>query len=93
MLRCCERLVTALAASDGDGPDEILVEGVWTMALLSYARCFSDGADGVSRLSEDDLTSVQPQAGRHWSGTSSCSSCVTTTPIPPPTRASGSRWG
>ena len=62
VLRCCERLVTALAASEGDGSDEILVEGIWTMALLSYARCFSDGADGV-RISEDDLTSVQPQAG------------------------------
>jgi hypothetical protein len=58
VLRCCERLVTELAAADG--PDEVVVEAVWTMALLSYARCFAAGRDGVS-LTADDLTTVQPE--------------------------------
>ncbi len=57
VLRCCERLVAELAA-EGD-PDGVLVEAVWTMALLSYARCFSTGKGDVA-LTEDDLTGVQP---------------------------------
>ena len=39
VLRCCERLVTELAA-EGE-PDPVVVEAVWTTALLSYARCFA----------------------------------------------------
>lgn len=58
VLRCCERLVTELAAVDG--PDGVVVEAVWTMALLSYARCFAAGREGVS-LTVDDLTTVQPE--------------------------------
>ena len=57
VLRCCERLVTALAAGDGE-PDDVLVEAVWTMALLSYARCFSAGAGGTA-LTEDDITAAK----------------------------------
>ena len=38
VLRCCERLVGGLAAEE---PDSVLIEAVWTEALLSYARCFS----------------------------------------------------
>jgi len=58
VLRCCERLVTELA--DGDGkPDEVLVEALWTVALLSYARCFSAGETGTA-LTEGDLTATQP---------------------------------
>jgi hypothetical protein len=57
VLRCCERLVTALAADVGE-PDDVLVEGVWTMALLSYARCFSAGQAGAA-LTEDDITAAQ----------------------------------
>lgn len=53
VLRGCERLVTALAA-DGE-PDDVLVEAVWTTALLSYARCFSTG-DADTALTEDDIT-------------------------------------
>jgi hypothetical protein len=56
VLRCCERLVTALG-TDG-APDDVLVEAVWTTALLSYARCFSAGAGGTA-LTEDDITTAQ----------------------------------
>ncbi len=57
VLRCCERLVSELADGEGE-PDDILVEGIWTLALLSYARCFS--ADGTGTvLTQDDLTATQ----------------------------------
>ena len=52
VLRCCERLVTELAA-DGE-TDDVVVEAVWTTALLSYARCFS-ASDTGAQLTEDDL--------------------------------------
>ena len=57
VLRCCERLVSELADGDGE-PDDILVEAVWTVALLSYARCFSAGEAGPA-LTENDLTMTQ----------------------------------
>ena len=57
VLRCCERLVTELA--EPDGPDEVVVEAVWTMALLSYVRCFSPGPSSVA-LTEEDLAAAQP---------------------------------
>lgn len=53
VLRCCERLVAELTA----GQDPVVLEGVWTTAVLSYTRCFA-GPDGV-RLTEDDVTSVE----------------------------------
>jgi hypothetical protein len=56
LLRCCERLVTELAVQ-GE-PDPVVVEAVWTTALLSYARCFSATEEGVA-LSEDDLKATQ----------------------------------
>ena len=56
VLRCCERLVTELAA--GGEPDEVVVEAVWATALLSYARCFSAAEEGVA-LTEDDLNATQ----------------------------------
>jgi hypothetical protein len=59
VLRCCERLVSELADGDGE-PDDVLVEAVWTVALLSYARCFSAGDTGTA-LTEDDLTATQSQ--------------------------------
>ncbi len=53
VLRSCEHLVSALAAPEGER-DDLVIESVWTVALLSYARCFADpGADPV--LSESDL--------------------------------------
>lgn len=52
VLRCCERLMSELGAGD---PDDVAIEGVWTTALLSYARCFSTD-DARAPLTEDDLT-------------------------------------
>lgn len=57
VLRCCERLVAALAPDDGV-PDDVLVEAVWTMALLSYTRCFTVSAAGTA-LTEDDITAAK----------------------------------
>jgi hypothetical protein len=50
-LRCCERLVSAL---DMPEPDDLLVEALWTTAVLSYARCFSTGRRGMG-LTEADI--------------------------------------
>jgi len=55
VLRCCEQLVAALSA-DGD-PDDVVVEAVWTTALLSYARCFAVGEPDTA-LTESDLTTT-----------------------------------
>jgi hypothetical protein len=46
--------------------DDIVVEAVWTVALLSYARCFRpDG--GRAALTEDDLTLTSlPGDAREW---------------------------
>jgi hypothetical protein len=53
VLRCCERLMTML--DDGsNGPDDVGVEALWTLALLSYARGFAEGEGGAA-LTEDDL--------------------------------------
>ncbi len=57
VLRCCERLVAELGAT-GTEPEDVVVEALWTTALLSYARCFSAGGSGRA-LSEDDLTATQ----------------------------------
>jgi hypothetical protein len=66
VLRCCERLVAELVVEEGapegvpEGvPDGVLVEAAWSMALLSYARCFAVDEGGVT-LTEDDLAEVQP---------------------------------
>ena len=56
VLRCCERLVAELAE---EAPDDVLVEGLWTMALLGYARCFSPRGSGVA-LGADDLDAALP---------------------------------
>jgi hypothetical protein len=59
VLRCCEHLVEELDTGD-DQIDGVLVEAVWTTALLSYARCFSVG-EGDAALTEEDLSSAQPE--------------------------------
>lgn len=62
VLRCCERLVEELAPESDQPdqrPDPVAVEAVWTMALLSYARCFAVGETGVA-LNEGDLTTAVP---------------------------------
>lgn len=57
VLKCCERLVSELG-KDAE-PDDVLVEAVWTTALLSYARCFAVGRAGAeTALTEDDLTAA-----------------------------------
>jgi acid phosphatase family membrane protein YuiD len=58
VLRCCERLMTEVAGRPH--PDEVVVEGVWTMALLSYARSFAERRPRAT-LSEQDLTTAQPE--------------------------------
>ena len=65
VLRCCERLLTEL---DSDEPDDLVVESLWTTALLSYDRCFT-GDDGRAALTEDDLagTSLRGEVGE-WHG-------------------------
>ena len=55
VLRCCEWLVAELAGEEADG---LLVESVWTTALLCYTRCFADGA---VRLTEEDLDLAMPE--------------------------------
>ena len=67
VLRCCERLMVELGAPGQSGVapvrlapvDAVVVEAVWTLALLSYARCFSTGQGGTA-LTEEDLTTAQP---------------------------------
>ena len=50
VLRCCERLVAELAE---EAPDSVVIEGVWTTATLSYARCFAD-----ERLTDEDVSGL-----------------------------------
>lgn len=54
VLLCCERLVAALAAQP---PDDVLVEALWTTAMLSYARSFAPGRE--SALTEEDLAATK----------------------------------
>jgi hypothetical protein len=59
VLYCCERLVAELDPTTG-APDDLLVESVWTTALLSYCRCFTDAGRGMA-LTEDDVTGTSLQ--------------------------------
>jgi hypothetical protein len=66
VLKCCERLVTEVAPGNHE-PDDVVVEALWTSALLSYARCFTGGdaeaavpANAV--LTAEDLTATQTHA-------------------------------
>jgi hypothetical protein len=53
VLRCCERLMTMLDEG-ARPPDDVVVEALWTLALLSYGRAFATG-DGGPALTEKDL--------------------------------------
>lgn len=69
VLRCCELLVAELAASDARadvtgagsaaGPDGVVVEALWTTAVLSYSRCFTATGTGTA-LTVDDVVAAQP---------------------------------
>jgi hypothetical protein len=54
VLRCCERLVAELGS---ENPDDVTLEAFWTMAVLSYTRCFSTRASGTG-LTPDDVTAT-----------------------------------
>jgi hypothetical protein len=65
VLRCCERLMSETTAG-GEARDDIVVEAVWTIALLSYARCFQ-ADDAGTALTEDDFTLTSlPGDAREW---------------------------
>lgn len=53
VLRCCERLLSMLGGGR-EQPDDVGVEALWTLALLSYARAFAPH-DGVFALTDADL--------------------------------------
>jgi hypothetical protein len=51
-LRCCEHLVSQLSRPE---PDPVLVEALWTGALLAYARCFSPRGSVLTPTDLDEL--------------------------------------
>ena len=53
VLRCCEHLVGVLARPDAD---PVLVEALWTGALVAYTRCFSGR---TKTLTEADLAELE----------------------------------
>jgi hypothetical protein len=57
VLRCCEDLVAELLPT-GEPLDDVLIEALWTTALISYARTFSS-AMGEATLTEKDLAKVK----------------------------------
>lgn len=60
VLRCCGRLVDELAEDSGES-DELLLEGLWTTAVLSYTRCFT-GYDKDTCLTDEDVTETRLQS-------------------------------
>jgi hypothetical protein len=53
VLRCCENLVSVLG---GIRPDPVMVEALWTGALVGYVRCFSGRA---KILTDADVTGLE----------------------------------
>jgi hypothetical protein len=51
-LRCCEHLVSRLGRRE---PDPVLVEALWTGALLAYVRCFSSRSAVLTTKDLDEL--------------------------------------
>jgi hypothetical protein len=43
--------------SKGSAGDDVLIEGMWTAALIAYARCFNTGLRSVG-LTDDTITEV-----------------------------------
>jgi hypothetical protein len=56
VLHCCERLVAELDPATG-GRDAVLLEALWTAALLGYDRCFTDTGRGVA-LTDADVSAT-----------------------------------
>lgn len=59
VLRCAEQLMSLLA-DPNRRPDDVLVDALWTLTLISYGRGFAV-VDGVAPLSEDDIQPPEPQ--------------------------------
>ncbi|HSK61400.1 MAG TPA: hypothetical protein VK935_20345 [Actinomycetospora sp.] len=55
VLLCCERLVSQLSVPE---PDPVVIESLWTTALLSYSRCFAPGGRGMG-LTEADVEGLE----------------------------------
>jgi hypothetical protein len=51
-LRCCEHIVSELGRRESD---PVLVEALWTGALLAYVRCFSPRAAALTTTDLDEL--------------------------------------
>ncbi|RBY78435.1 hypothetical protein DQ239_07605 [Blastococcus sp. TF02-09] len=66
VLGSCERLMTLLG-EEGETSDEVAVEALWTLVLLSYARAFTDG-DGGPALGTRDLAGAEEDGEdvRRW---------------------------
>lgn len=60
VLRCCARLVDELAETSGE-PDDLLLESLWTTAVLSYTRCFAGHGKDI-RLSDEDVGKTRLQS-------------------------------
>lgn len=58
VLGCCERLMSLLG-DEGEPADEVAVEALWTLVLLSYARAFADGEGGPALVSGDLATAEE----------------------------------
>lgn len=68
VLLCCERILPELTpAAEGQPGAGLLVEALWTLALQSYLRCFSEEQDGAF-LTEADVVAALPDRPevREW---------------------------
>jgi hypothetical protein len=61
-LRCCEHLVSQLGRRE---PDPVLVEALWTGALLAYVRCFSPRGAVLTTADLDELENGAEFRGLH----------------------------
>ncbi|WP_221326758.1 hypothetical protein [Actinoplanes sp. L3-i22] len=53
VMRCCRKLVAAMSE---ETPDGVLMQALFTAAVITYARCFNGG--NRSALKEGDLTKL-----------------------------------
>ncbi len=65
---CCEQILT-LSGQQSTTARTVLVEALWTAALVSYRRCFSTGEE-TAGLSADDLADTNLRGDvRQWHNT------------------------